>query len=150
MLKAPATTTQWLMLSFIVFGCIVIKSCLIIKHLSGEFLVNILRLMLLPDNNKALLGTTNSQLYPTVPPLISGRRLHVLKILESINSLDSLEEENVHYDLPFKKNSNRKGKNVSFSDPLTSNEEISAFTSDDEDAIRFDEASIKFDTPGFE
>jgi len=150
MLKAPETSSQWLKLFFIVFGCIIVKLCLTISHLSTQFLTKMLRSLLLPDNNEALLSTTNGQQPPIVSQVIPERRLYVRKILESINSLDGLQEENIHYDLPFKRNSNSKGKNVSFSDPLTPNDEDSTFTSDDEDAVRFDEGAIKFTTPGFE
>lgn len=150
MLKAPETSSQWLKLSFIVFGCVIVKLCLIISHISTEFLTKMLGSILLSDNNIASSSATNGQNTPIVSQVIPERRLYVLKILKSINSLDALQEEHVHYDLPFKKNCNSKGKNVSFSEPLTPNDEDSTFTSDDEDAIRFDEGSIKFTTPGFE
>lgn len=141
----------WFKTLLIVLGFIAIMVCQFIAKTVAEIVRKILRVMFLPDGKKALLSTHHSPPQSITSPVVSNRRLHVLKILESVNSFDSLSEDNVQYDLLFKKNRNSKGKNVSFSDPLTPDDKNAVLTSDEEDVtITIERDLMTFMSPGFE
>lgn len=149
--KSHLKRTSWLEVGLVLFAFIIMMACQLITKSVAELVSKILRVMFLPSDVKPPLSTVSRQSPPPLPLVLSSKRLHVLKTLENVNSFDSLQEEHVQYDLLFKKNSNRKGKNVSFSDPLTPDDGNAAFTSDEEGATLQIKGDVTaFMTPGFE
>jgi len=151
MIKALTTNTKKLK-SFLID--LFLQSWWIVLRFLILSAIKILRYLFLENSKITSLNPIRS-----LPELVSTesasnrmmrRRNHVSEVLKRVNSFDSFSDNSTHYDSPYQRTSNKKGKNVSFADPLTPTDENVDPTGDFNQDVPFNVDNIKFYSAGFE